>query len=60
MESNTLKYQHLDYEILISFLDYLKESVIVVDENKNILCVNRFAQRFLNTPDYEESILKKL
>jgi hypothetical protein len=60
MESNTLKDQHLDYEILISFLDYLKEGVIVVDENKNILFVNRFAQRFLNTPDYEGKHFKEV
>ena len=60
MKSDTLKESRLDYEILISFLDYLKEGVIIVDEDKNILFVNRFAQKFLNTPNYEGKHFKEV
>ncbi len=44
--------KQIDHDILITFLDYLKEGIIVVDKDKNIEFVNRYATKFLNSKDF--------
>lgn len=44
--------KQIDHDILITFLDYLKEGIIIVDKDKNIEFVNRYATKFLNSKDF--------
>ncbi len=47
--------------ILITFLDFLKEGIIIVDdETKTVEFVNRFAKKFLKNEDYIEKNFKEV
>ncbi|MGB9766958.1 MAG: ATP-binding protein [Sulfurihydrogenibium sp.] len=48
-----MKTVNINEGILITFLDFLKEGIIIVDEeSKTIEFVNRFAKKFLKNEDY--------
>ncbi len=45
---------------LISFLDYLKEGLIVIDSNKNIQYMNRYAKKLLNIENPEGKLFSEV
>ncbi|MGC9006639.1 MAG: ATP-binding protein [Sulfurihydrogenibium sp.] len=56
-----MKTVNINEGILITFLDFLKEGIIIVDEeSKTIEFVNRFAKKFLKNEDYAGKNFKEV
>jgi len=44
---------NIDIKILLKFLDFLKEGILIVDKNKNIIYANRYIKNLLQMEDIE-------